>query len=151
MKKYLAIGSAMLLMGINSISENESENTDFQNEATITIDFDNNTYTLFQYTGEIVAGSWNGSVLLGTGSFTGIANFFNIDFGNLRVTSDSNNPSNVSLQLIRDLGGAVVNTTDSLEPGDTWNTNVGSIGGHSVRGRVVSGGQSGSYSFSLRW
>jgi|GEM_PF-2963934 len=166
MKKYLAIGPAMFLMGSTvtyGIMESRLGNTSFENDTYILSNHNDGTEEavatdVWVGSNHLSLGMLNlthfgrgGSTFnyLSTEGFSNIRNFTNIDWQNLTVSSDSNNPSDISLVLINDSSGEVVDTVDSLSPGTTWIGQTRGIGNHTLIGRAVD--EAGRFTLTLKW
>ena len=142
--------TAIIIPLINvGVSANNVNNYVPQNEATLTIDFDNGTYAITQVDEDGIQTftSWNGSVELSSSVYTQIRNFLNIDLGNLKVTNHAGNPGSLDLQAVNSSGN-VVGSAAGVAPGETVTINVTLFSNITLKGKPT---VTGSYSLTLKW
>ena len=153
-KKYIiGLSSLIAISSLNSTSIfANNQNTKFTNTATLTLDTENNEYTL-EKDGKLERGSLTTSAVIGIDNFYNIATFTSIDTGKLTVTSASTNSGKLHVKAVKSKDNTVHYSTGSLNlsPGGKWTT-AGGLSGLGTKYTIIAkASEKGTYTLSLKW
>jgi len=155
MKKKYKFG-LLSLVGILSLSSisvfANDKNLESSNTATLTLDTENNEYTL-EKDGKLERGSLTTTTGIGNDNFYNIATFTSVDTGKLTVTSASTNKGKLHVKAVKSKSNSVHYSTGSqnLSPGGKWTT-AGGLSGLGTKYTIIAKASvTGTYTLSLKW
>lgn len=152
-KHIIGLSALIATLSLGSVSAFANEpKTEPTNTATLTIDTENNEYTIEQ-DGKLEKGSLTTTATIGTDTFYNVATFTSVDTQKLSVTSASNNPGNLHVKAVKSKNNTVhySNAGLNLKPGGKWTT-AGGLSGISTKYTIIAKASvKGNYTLSLKW